>query len=372
MKECFSESGNAHKASDPARVWTSRGWDRARGGSREPWNLPEPSQSNPFWDSMILPPFPGKCPEDGPSWLMQNLAPLASDFGCRTGGTLNPLILEGTPWAGASQGSTRLWEAQRSHGIPWREGTESGSSWPLSAMSRHGNPGLATDRAGKGPVFPITGTAFPGQLSRGPRVENGVTWGDWRWQRAGAEGRGGRSWNHGITRVGRDPPDHPQQHHQRWEGRSRSWAPARAPGPPFPGPGSAEPGWPGRLRPCPCADVGALPHRDLPPVQNPGKAGWGRSRGVPSPGQGRGRIRGIGAREAPGTRPQRLLKLPRGRAEPPERLSQPGAAAAEGKGGSSLKTGMCTRILRDAPPGVLYRCRFSPRCSIPTRRDPCV
>lgn len=167
----------------------SRGWDRARGGSREPWNLPGPSQSNPFWDSMILPPFPGKCPEDGPSWLMQNLAPLASDLGCRAGGALNPLIPEGTPWAEASQGSARLWEAQRSHEIPWREGTESGSSRPLSAMSRHGNPGLAGDRAGKGPVFPITGTAFPEQLSRGSRVENRVTWGDWRWQRAGAEGR---------------------------------------------------------------------------------------------------------------------------------------------------------------------------------------
>lgn len=151
--------------------------------------------------------------------------------------------------------------------------------------------------------------------------------------------------------------------------------------PPLPGLGISVPGWPGRLRSCQCADVGALQHQNLPPVQNPGKVGWSWSRGVPSPGQGRGRIRGIAAREAPGTRPQRLPKLPRGRAEPPERLSQPGAAAAEEKRGSLVKTGKCTWIFRDAPtrvgfraapPGVFYRCRFSPRCSIPGCRDPCV
>lgn len=110
-------------------------------------------------DSMILPLFPGKYPEDGPSWLMQNLVPLDSDFGCRVG--LNLLIPEGTPCAGASQESARLWEAQRSHGIPWREVLESGSPQSLSVMSHHRNPGLGGDRAGKGPTFPMTGGCFP-------------------------------------------------------------------------------------------------------------------------------------------------------------------------------------------------------------------
>lgn len=57
---------------------------------------------------------------------MQNLVPLDfpldfpldSDFGCRFWGwALNPLIPGETPCAGASQGSAKLWEAQRS---PWR------------------------------------------------------------------------------------------------------------------------------------------------------------------------------------------------------------------------------------------------------------
>lgn len=174
---------------------------------------------------------------------------------------------------------------------------------------------------------------------------------------AGSEGRGGRWWNHRITKVARQPPDHPvqpQQHHRRDLGKAGAGAGHlhRLQEPPFPGPGISVPG---QLRSCQCADVGALHHRDLPPVQNAAKVGWSRSRGVPSPGQGRGRIRGIAAREGPGTRPQRLPKLPRGWAEPPQRLSQPGAAAAEETRGSCLKTGMCTRIFRDVPIRVGFR-----------------
>lgn len=208
-----------------------------------------------------------------------------------------------------------------------------------SVMSRHRNPGLGGGRAGKGPTFPMTGGCFPWALTCGSKVVPGGLWG---LEVAGSEGRGGRLWNHRITKVGRNPRDHPvqpQQHHQRDLGRARTGA-----------------GHLPRLRSCRCADAGALQRRDLPPVQNPGKVGWGWSRGVPSPGQGRGRIRGIAAREAPGTRPQRLPKLPRGRAEPPQRLSQPG----EEKRGSSLKTGMCTWIFRDAPHG--WDSEMFPRC----------